>query len=70
MRELEFMQEKLKFHEKLAEKELVSSSANVLDNLTDKVKDLAFDMGTNLTMQIISSIRKKRKSAGGDSTNE
>ncbi len=63
MRDLEFMQEKLKFQEKLAEKELVGSSAKVLDNLTDKVKDLTFNLGTNLITQIISLIRKKRKSA-------
>ncbi len=60
MRELELMQEKLKFQEKLYEKELISSSSNVLDNLTDKIKDLAYDLGTHLTMQIISSFRKKK----------
>ena len=60
MRELELMQEKLKFQEKLTEKELVGSSANVLDNFTDKIKDLTYDLGTNLIMQIISLFRKRK----------
>lgn len=62
MRELELMRDKLKFQEKFVEKELIKSSANVLNNLTDKIKDLAFDLGTNLTSQIIDFFRK-RKSA-------
>ncbi|QGY42300.1 hypothetical protein GM418_01090 [Maribellus comscasis] len=62
MRELVLMQEKLKFQEKFVEKELVESSANILDNLSDKIKDLAYDLGTNLTMQIISSFRKRKSS--------
>lgn len=62
MRELELMKDKLKFQEKLAEKELLGSSANVIDNLTDKFKNLAFDLGTYLIMQLIPSFRKKRSS--------
>jgi len=60
MRELELMKDKLKFKEELVEKELINSSANVLDNLTDKVKDLAFDLGTHFAMQIVSFFRRKK----------
>ena len=62
MKELELMRDKLKFQEKFIEKELIKSSANVLDNLSNKIKDLAFDFGTNLTSQIITFFRT-RKSA-------
>ena len=60
MRELELLEEKLKFQEKYAEKELVDSSANILDNLTHKLKDIVFDFGIDLAMQIISSFRKSK----------
>ncbi|MBN2891335.1 MAG: hypothetical protein JXL97_05675 [Bacteroidales bacterium] len=63
MRELELLQNNLKFKEQLAEKELAGSSAKILDNLTGKIKDLAFDLGTHLTMEIISLFRKSRSAS-------
>ncbi|MBN1986009.1 MAG: hypothetical protein JW761_06865 [Prolixibacteraceae bacterium] len=60
MRELQLLQNNLKFKEQLAEKELAGSSAKILDNLTGKLKDLAFDLGTHLTMEIIALFRKSK----------
>lgn len=62
MRELSLMKQKLQIKEELYEKELVGSTAEVLDNLTDKLRDLAFEFGMRLTTQLVTSIlRRKRK---------
>ncbi len=61
MRELSLMREKLKYQEQLYEKEMVASTAGIVDNLTGKLRDLAFDFGTRLVIQLISSHRKHEK---------
>lgn len=66
MRELELLQNNLKFKEQLAEKGLAGSSAKILDNLTGKIKDLAFDLGTQLTMEIISLFRKNKSASSAE----
>jgi len=65
MRELRLMKQKLQIKEELYEKELVGSTAEVLDNLTDKLRDLAFEFGMRLTTQLVTSIlhRKRKRKA-------
>lgn len=73
MRELSLMKQKLQIKEKLYEKELVGSTADVLDNLTDKIKDLAFEFGMRLTTELVTSLwrrKRKRKKEKDDSENE
>lgn len=62
-RELRLMKQKLQIKEKLYEKELVGSTADVLDNLTDKLRDLTFEFGMRLATQLVTGIlRRKHKS--------
>lgn len=60
MRELDLVINNLKNHEVICEKNMVSSSAKVVDNLTDKIHDLAFDLGIAAITQIISIFRKRK----------
>lgn len=53
------MKQKLEYQEKLYEKEIVGSTADIVDNLTDKIRDWAFQFGTHLILQLIHG--KKRK---------
>ena len=59
MRELQLMKQKLEYQERLYEKEITGSTADIIDNLTDKLRDLAFQLGSHLILQLIHS--KKRK---------
>lgn len=62
LRELNLMKQKLQIKEKLYEKELVGSTASVLDNLTDKLKDLAFEFGMRLATNLVTRFwHRKRK---------
>lgn len=61
MRELSLYKENLKYKEKLYERELAGISADVIDHFTDKVKDLAFDLGAKLVSQFFN---KKTKDDG------
>lgn len=62
MRELSLMKQKLQIKEELYEKELAGSTAEVIDNLTDKFRDLAFEFGMRLTSQLVTNFfRRKRK---------
>jgi hypothetical protein len=58
LRELHLMKEKLEYQERLYEKEMAASTADIIDNLTDKLRDMAFDVGTRLVVQLITSWRK------------
>lgn len=60
MRELNLMREKLKYKQLLYEKEMVGNSAEIIDNVTDKLKESAFDLGTRLLFLLISPSKKKR----------
>jgi hypothetical protein len=57
IRELNLMKQKLEYQEKLYEKELTLSAAEIVDNLALKLRDLAFDMSLRLLFQLIKSIR-------------
>jgi len=61
MRELDLMREKLKYKVLFYEKELVGNSADLVENVTDKLKDAAFDFGFRLMWQLISPLKKKKK---------
>ena len=58
MRELNLMKQKLKYQARLYEKEMTGSVADVVDDMTDKLRDLAFEVGSRL---IIRLIRPKHK---------
>jgi len=60
MRELDLVIQNLKNQQVMHEKELVGSSAKVLGSITDKIQNLAFDLGSFAITQIISSFRKKK----------
>ncbi len=62
MRELRLLRQKLEYQEKLYEKEITECTADIIDNLTDKLRDLAFSFGTHLVLQFLHR-RRKHKAA-------
>lgn len=58
MRELELMKENLKYQQILTEKNLLSSSATIVDNFTDGIKTWAFEWGTSVAMKLIFGAKK------------
>jgi hypothetical protein len=71
MRELRLMRQKLRVKEKLYEKELVGSTADVAENLTDKLRVLTFEFGMGLATKLITNIwRRKRKNKDENEENE
>ena len=58
MRELNLMKQKLEYQEKLYEKELTISATEVVDNLTLKLRDAAFDLSVRLILQLINPVSK------------
>lgn len=71
LRELNLMKQKLQVKEKLYEKELVASTAFLVDHLTDKLRDLTFEFGMRITSHLISRIfRKKHKRKKEKEANE
>ncbi len=59
MRELQLLKQKLEYQERLYEKEITGSTADIVDNLIDKLRDLAFQFGSHLVLRLIHSRRKK-----------
>lgn len=71
LREINLMKQKLQVKETLYEKELVASTAFLVDHLTDKLRDLTFDFGMRITSQLVSRfLRKKRKRKKKKEVNE
>jgi hypothetical protein len=62
IRELNLMKQKLEYQEKLYEKEVTISATEVVDNLTLKLRDVAFDLGVRLILQLIKPGRKHNNS--------
>lgn len=60
LNELKLVRQKLKFQEKLYERDLSGTTTAIVDNLTDRFRDLAFDLGTMIVTQLISGFRKSR----------
>jgi hypothetical protein len=58
MRELQLMKQKLEYQERLYEKEIAGSTADIVDNFTDKLRDLAFQFGSHLILQLIYGRKK------------
>ncbi len=61
MRELRLMKQKLSYKGKLFEKEINTSFADVIDDLADKLKEVAFYTGSRLIFSLIKSGRKKQQ---------
>lgn len=60
MRELKLIKKQLKYKEQLYEKEMIGSSAHVLDNLTDKFRDLAFEFGMKLATRLVTGYWRRK----------
>lgn len=52
LRELELMKKNLEYRQLLSEKKLLNSSVNIVDNVTDGLKDWAFEWGTSLVLRL------------------
>ena len=61
MRELELMQENLEYQRLLSEKKLLGTSAKIVDNFTDSIKDWAFEFGTSVVLRLIRGNGEKKK---------
>jgi hypothetical protein len=48
--ELELYKQKLKYRELMTEKELAGTTAEIIEHFSDKLKDFAFDFGTQLIL--------------------
>lgn len=59
--DLKLYKQKLRYKELLLEKELIGSTAGVIEHFTDKVRDYAFDLGTHLVSNLFKN-RKRNKS--------
>jgi hypothetical protein len=53
MRELQLMRQKLEYQEKLYEKEMAGSAADIVDNFTERLRDMVFDVGSRLILRLI-----------------
>lgn len=53
MRELELLQENLEYQRLLSEKKLLGTSAKIVGNFTDSVKQWAFEFGTSVLLKLI-----------------
>jgi len=62
--EIKLMKHKLKLQEHLSERDLSSSASAIVENLTDRIKDLAFDLGSRIVLQIFSGFRKRDSGNG------
>jgi len=61
IRELELMEQKLKMKQELDEKNLTESSSRLIHNLTGTLKDIAFETGSAIAINLFRYIRENRK---------
>jgi hypothetical protein len=61
MRELSMLKKQLKYQEELYEKQIVGSTADIVENLTDKLRDIAMDMGTRVIVDLITGRRHYKR---------
>ena len=61
MRELGMLKKQLKYQEELYEKQIVGSTADIVENLTDKLRDIAMDMGTRVIVDLITGRRHHKR---------
>ena len=52
MQELILVKQKLHYRNALAEKELLGTTAKVIGNVTDDLKDFTFDLAMNLFLKL------------------
>ena len=72
-RELQMLRHKLKYEEKILEREISDASADLIADLNWKVKGLTFDIGSRLVVQLIQSFwnsRKSKKKQNSKASNE
>ena len=55
MHELKLIKQKLEYKEKLYEKEVAGASADIVDKLSDKLKEFVFNVGSRLIFQLFRS---------------
>lgn len=53
MRELSFYKQNLKYKAKIYEKEVAGISEDIVDNFTDKLKDLTFNVSSRLIARFL-----------------
>lgn len=58
MRELDLVKENLEYRKTMHEDNIVKTSAKIVDGFTDKLKDLAFDLGMSMFTHLVSGLRK------------
>lgn len=56
------LRHKLKYEEKILEREISDASADLVADLNWKVRGLTFDIGSRVIMQLIQSLWKSKKS--------
>lgn len=60
MRELELMQKNLEYQQLISEKKLLGTSANIVDNFSESIKDWAFEFGIALVLRLFNHSKKKK----------
>ncbi len=64
MRELELYREKLKYRELLSEKELIDSTADIIDDFSGMVRDYAFELGTRMVWFFFKNKKSNNHNSG------
>ncbi len=59
--ELRLLKQRLEYQEKLLEKELANSSAAILGNFTNSLRDISFRFGWQLVSRFSRSWKKRRR---------
>lgn len=59
LHELELVKQKLKYKEALNEKQLTDTTAKIVNNFTDGLKDFAFDLAMNIVLKLFAGKEKK-----------
>lgn len=70
MRELSMLKKQLKYQEELYEKQIVGSTADIVENLTDKLRDIAMEMGTRIIIDLITGRRHHKRRQKKEYTQE
>jgi len=61
-RELQMIRHRMRYEEKILEKEFSDISADLVSDLNWTAKSLTFDLGSKLVLFLIETLRKSRKS--------
>ncbi len=60
-RELQMLRHKLKYENKILERDFSNVSADLLADFNWKLRGLTFDIGSRLVLELIRSFRKSKK---------